>query len=386
LLLTLPPRSAIFFARARGPIIPGEDFVMAVINSELIQLSDEQRCQVASWLVDFDRSWNESRLAARVRELPAGTALRRAALIEMVKIDLEKQWQLGRRPTVESYLALYPEMGGAGNVPVDLIQAEYEVRLQFGEAADLAEIARRFPGQTEQLQQAVARSRQLVKDTELGDPAQPTRAPAASTLPEQFGRYRILQPLGQGGMGAVYLAEDTVLHRKVALKVPHFGPNATSQLHERFVREAKAAAAFDHPNLCPVYDVGCIDGVHYLTMRFIDGKALGTFIHPDKPLPVRTVLALVRKVALALAEAHQKGIVHRDLKPSNIMINARKEPVVMDALDRGGADHAKRGDCRHAGVHGPRAGQRPGRPDRTGLRCLQPGGDPVRDADGTPAL
>lgn len=303
---------------------------MAVINSELIQLSDEQRCQVASWLVDFDRSWNESRLAARARELPAGTALRRAVLIEMIKIDLEKQWQLGRRPTVESYLALYPELGTPGNAPVDLIQAEYEVRMQFGVAADLAEIARRFPGQAEQLQEAVTRSRQLVKDTELGDPAQPTRAPAASTLPEQFGRYRILQPLGQGGMGAVYLAEDTLLHRKVALKVPHFGPNASSQLHERFVREAKAAAAFDHPNLCPVYDVGCIDGVHYLTMRFIDGKSLGAFIHPDKPLPVRTVLALVRKVALALAEAHQKGIVHRDLKPSNIMINARKEPVVMD--------------------------------------------------------
>src|SRR5438477_6400228 len=102
-----------------------------------------------------------------------------------------------------------------------------------------------------------------------GLPASAPQPSASGTtpehLPEQFGRYRILKKLGQGGMGAVYLAHDTQLDRQVALKVPQFtaadGPDAL----ERFYREAKAAATIEHPNICPVHDVGEIGGVHYLT-------------------------------------------------------------------------------------------------------------------------
>ena len=85
-------------------------------------------------------------------------------------------------------------------------------------------------------------------------------------LPEQFGRYRIMRLLGQGGMGAVYLAHDTKLDRQVAIKVPFFGPADGPAAALRFEREAKAAATLDHPNLCPVHDVGEVDGIHYLTM------------------------------------------------------------------------------------------------------------------------
>jgi WD40 repeat protein len=154
--------------------------------------------------------------------------------------------------------------------------------------------------------------------------------PNPGSLPEVFGRYRILKKLGQGGMGTVYLARDTQLDRPVALKVPHFKPGAGPKVFERFYREARLAATFTHPNLCPVYDVGEIEGIHYLTMPYLEGKPLSAFIDAAKPLPLRQAAAVVRKLALALAEAHQKGVIHRDLKPANVMINQRKEPVIMD--------------------------------------------------------
>ena len=158
----------------------------------------------------------------------------------------------------------------------------------------------------------------------------PPAAGRPDTLPEQFGRYRIIRTLGRGGMGAVYLAHDTQLDRQVALKVPHFTPTEGADAIERFYREARAAATLDHPNLCPVYDVGQIDGTHYLTMPYIEGKPLSEAIDPARPTPMRQAAAVVRKLALALHEAHSRGIVHRDLKPANIMANRRRELVIMD--------------------------------------------------------
>ena len=131
-------------------------------------------------------------------------------------------------------------------------------------------------------------------------------------------------------MGAVYLAHDTQLDRKVALKIPRFSAKKKDEIVARFFREARAAATIRHPNVCPVYDVGEIDGIYYLTMAYIQGRTLSEFIRPEKPLPERQVAAVVSKLALALQEAHDCGVVHRDLKPSNIMIDRRNEPVIMD--------------------------------------------------------
>jgi class 3 adenylate cyclase/predicted Ser/Thr protein kinase len=170
--------------------------------------------------------------------------------------------------------------------------------------------------------------------TQQGQPA-PISAPVESIpgsqgLPESFGRYKILRRLGQGGMGAVYLAHDTQLDRPVALKVPHFGPEHRPQTLERFYREARAAALLHHPNICPVYDVGEIGGIHFLTMAYIEGQTLAELLPTLQTWPQRQVAALVQTIALALEEAHRHGVVHRDLKPSNIMLNQRREPVVMD--------------------------------------------------------
>jgi WD40 repeat protein len=135
--------------------------------------------------------------------------------------------------------------------------------------------------------------------------------------------------LGEGAMGSVYLAHDVQLDRRVALKIPNLDAAEGSHVLTRFYREARAAAALHHPNLCPVHEVGEVDGVPYLTMAFIEGKPLSE-VAVSHQINARQAAVLVRKLALALQEAHQAGIVHRDLKPGNIMIDRRGEPIIMD--------------------------------------------------------
>ena len=148
--------------------------------------------------------------------------------------------------------------------------------------------------------------------------------------PTKFGRYKILKELGRGAMGAVYLAQDDKLDRKVALKIPQFGGAASAGLLERFYREARAAGNLRHPGICPVYDVGELDGQHYITMAFIEGRPLRDFTKSSKRQEGKQVARVIRKIALAMAEAHEHNVVHRDLKPANVMIDKKNEPVVMD--------------------------------------------------------
>jgi serine/threonine protein kinase len=154
-------------------------------------------------------------------------------------------------------------------------------------------------------------------------------APAPTETQKTFGRYQLQRLLGQGGMGAVYLAQDTVLHRTVALKLPRFAPD-DPDMRVRFLREARSAAVLSHPAICPVFDVGEVDGQPYLTMAYIEGASLAQQLREHGPLPPRAAAMLVRTVARGMQDAHQQSILHRDLKPSNIQMNARGEPVVMD--------------------------------------------------------
>ena len=149
-------------------------------------------------------------------------------------------------------------------------------------------------------------------------------------LPIDFGRYHVTEKLGEGGMGSVYLAHDNQLNRKVALKIPKFAQSNVSKLVERFHREARSAATLSHPNICPVFDAGEIDGTHYMAMGYVQGRSLSDFTRTEKRQTMRSAVRTVRKVALALQEAHLQGVVHRDLKPGNIMIDHRNEPIVMD--------------------------------------------------------
>jgi predicted Ser/Thr protein kinase len=148
-------------------------------------------------------------------------------------------------------------------------------------------------------------------------------------IPKRVGRYVVERPLGQGGMGSVLLARDEQLGRAVAIKLPRSGKLSPGQ-RERFEREARAAAAITHPNVCPVYDVGDHEGRPYIAMAYVDGPILSTLIDPKHPLDQRRAVELVLGIANGLAAAHRAGVVHRDVKPLNVVLDERGEPILMD--------------------------------------------------------
>jgi serine/threonine protein kinase/tetratricopeptide (TPR) repeat protein len=145
----------------------------------------------------------------------------------------------------------------------------------------------------------------------------------------KLGRYEIRSKLGSGGMGEVYLAQDTQLGRKVALKILPAEVAAKQDRMRRFEQEAKAAAALNHPNIAHIYEIGENDGVHFIAMEFIDGQTLAECIHVE-PVGLAKLLRYLQHAAEGLAKAHAVGVVHRDLKPDNIMVTRDGHTKVLD--------------------------------------------------------
>jgi len=148
-------------------------------------------------------------------------------------------------------------------------------------------------------------------------------------IAESIAHYRIIKKLGAGGMGEVYLAVDTKLDRKVAIKILRLDSLPEENLTKRLLREAQAAAKLDHANICAVYDVNEADSLTFIVMQYIEGETLAEKMD-RQPLELSTVVAVVEQAAEGLAEAHTHGVVHRDLKPQNLMITPRGQLKILD--------------------------------------------------------
>ena len=148
--------------------------------------------------------------------------------------------------------------------------------------------------------------------------------------PKSLGDFKLLRRLGSGGMAEVWLAEQTSLHRNVAIKLLRRELTTDATYLRRFDAEAKAAAGLDHPNIVQVYSVGEIDGQHFIAQEYVQGQTLKTLLTRKGPLGAQVALHIMRQVAAALIAAAERGIVHRDIKPENIMLNRKGEVKVAD--------------------------------------------------------
>jgi predicted ATPase len=145
----------------------------------------------------------------------------------------------------------------------------------------------------------------------------------------RFGSYEILQRLGAGGMGEVYRAKDTRLDREVAIKTVSVSRHSGPETLSRFEREARSASALNHPNIVTIYELGQVEGKHYIAMELVAGKTLRELLDSG-PVPFRKAITFAAQIADALAKAHEVGIVHRDLKPENLMVSGEGVAKVLD--------------------------------------------------------
>jgi len=200
-------------------------------------------------------------------------------------------------------------------------------------------VIRRLPHDTHAASSALADTTDVVRGAEpaIATPVAPT---ADDSLPPTIGGYTIVQLIGRGGMGRVYLARDEQLRRDVAIKVLHPSKARDPAATRRFLREGRAAAAVDHPHVMTIHQVGDEQGLPYIVMQLLVGRTLKEARQAEGPLPLPEVLRIGREIAEGLAAAHRQGLVHRDIKPDNVFLQEPHGQVrIIDfGLARTGSD------------------------------------------------
>ncbi|MCA9173198.1 MAG: protein kinase [Planctomycetales bacterium] len=281
----------------------------------------------------FEAAWEESSEPS-LSEHAANVGVE--TLLELIHVDLERRLRSGLRSRTEHYLEAYPEVA-APRYAVDLIVAEFCLRSKFSEAVSVAEFVERFPDYRSQLMSRLADAELRAvlpaeKETVLMPCEQTGGAGNANKIVRglpQIPGHETEQLIAAGGMGCVYKARDTELQRIVAIKVPREDVFTDRQGRDRFFREARAAAKLRHPNICPIYQIGDVGGMPYITMGFVSGCTLKEFA--KRGLNPRQAAAIVSKLAHAVDYAHRQQVLHRDIKPANVLIDENTgEPILTD--------------------------------------------------------
>lgn len=239
---------------------------------------------------------------------------------ELLGIELELRGRNGERLVPEEYEASFPDY----RAEIQSTFQEHQTRVQ--EANQRRKVVRFIDPAAETAQIDAS----AYSDSGSSDASGDLAKNPAPEPPALIGRYKVLRPLGRGGMGEVFLAEHTILQRQVAIKLPVFSEHNREQLIARFYREARAMAKVEHPNLCRIHEVGEIDGRPFLAMAYIDGETLAQKLRSGQSMTADEAVAIVHKLATAMAAAHEAKVVHRDLKPGNVMIDKKGVPWITD--------------------------------------------------------
>jgi len=299
----------------------------------------ESRASLRRVVAGFEQAWLrgdrpsiEDSLADAA--LDSGPASAYAA-VELIHADLEFRLKAGEATRLEDYFPRFPALAGDRVAMVELLLTEWTVRRRTEPSLGLDEYRRRFPALADDLD--ALRDRQSSGRRSSGplgpirDAMQGADAPEPP-LPSMFKRFELRERVGRGSFGRVYLAWDTFMRQRVAVKLPRRGKHASPSDVQAFLREARNASGLRHPNIVQMYEADEHDGTAYMVSEFVEGRTLAEALAADGPPPFATTAALMATVldALHYAHEHEKRVIHRDLKPSNILLDPRGRPHVAD--------------------------------------------------------